>query len=228
MPHRPPHRRRPDVHRGGRLQGARRGRRGGPGLRLRDRVQAGHQDRRVEGVVDLATAAFAVDHLALGVDFDEVAGLGQLFFVEVDEFFVAGRDDAVNRPGQGGVFGVELGEQGRHLLLPGQGHAFGQGAGQDDVPGVDAGPAVGQVVGQGGARRGVRGLPRGLGRTEQRRRVLGLALAGLASFAEFPCHVCHPLPARGRVLVDEAATSGESAAPVERAIAVTPVRVKSR
>lgn len=227
MRHRPPHRGRADVHRCRRPQRLRRGGSGRPRLGLRNRIQAGHENGRVQRVVDLPPAPLAVDHLAFGVDFDEVAGFRELFFVQVDKLFVARRHHAVDRPRQGGVFGVELGQQRGHLLLPGQGHALGQGAGQHDVPGVDAGPAVGQVVGQGGARRGVRGLPRRLGRTEQRCRVLGLALAGLASFAEFPCHVCHPLPARGRVLVDRPRLRVN---PRRRssALAVTPVRVKSR
>ncbi|WP_425548693.1 hypothetical protein [Amycolatopsis ultiminotia] len=77
-------------------------------------------------VLDFAATAFAVDHLAVGVHFDEVARLGELFLVQVDETFVTGRDDAVHRPGQVCVLRVELGQQRGHLLLPRQRHALGQ------------------------------------------------------------------------------------------------------
>jgi hypothetical protein len=153
-----------------------------------------------------------------------------LFLVEIHELFVAGRHHAVDRPGQARVLGVELGQQGRHLLLPRQRHALRQRARQHHVTGIDAGPAVVQLVGQRRAGRRVRGLTLRLRCAEQRSRVLGLARAGLASLAEFPCHVCHPLPARGRVLVDRPRLRVNRARRrvIGQAIAVTPVGVKSR
>jgi hypothetical protein len=87
------------------------------------------------------------------------------------------------------VLGVELGQQRRHLVLPRQRHPLGQRPGQHHVPRVDARVALAQLVGQGRAGRGASRLPGRLGRAEQRRRVLGLARAGLASLAEFASHV---------------------------------------
>ncbi len=191
MGHRPPHRRRPDVHRG-RRPGRRtrpRWRRSRTSRRLRDRVQGRHQHRRVQRVLDLPAAPLAVDHLPVGVHLHQVARLRELLLVEVRQLLVPRRHHPVDRPRQPGVLRVELGQQRRHLVLPREGHALRQRPRQHDVARVHARVALAQLVGEGRAGRGARRLTGWLGGAEQRRRVPGLAAAGLASLAEFTSHV---------------------------------------